>query len=86
MVELASTYDSAIFKLRPPGMASLRCVKNSVLKTQLINGSGSCGEPTPNENQSSLRIDVLTYLIAPSGMVRSDCIDSCRFTRACTTM
>ena len=60
-------------------MILFRCVKNSVLKTQLIKGSGSCGELTPSENQSSFSLDVLTNLIAPKGMVRSEEMDNCRF-------
>ncbi len=73
---LRDTYESAIFRFSPPGIAIFKWVKNSVLKTQLSRGSASCGELTPRENQSSLSVDVLTYLIAPSGMVRSDEIDS----------
>lgn len=46
-------------------------MKNSVLKTQLIRGSGSCA-PITKENQSSFRLDVLTDLMAPIGIVRSD--------------
>lgn len=65
------TYVSPIFKFSPR-KALVRCVKNSVLKTQLRRGSGSCGLPTSNENQSSLNLDVLTALMAPMGMVRSD--------------
>ena len=81
------TYDSAILRFRPaPGITLLRCVKNSVLKTQLISGSGSCGELTPRENQSSFSVDVLTNLMAPNGIVRSDEIESCRFTMADTTI
>lgn len=67
-------------------MALLRWVKNSVLKTQLMRGSGSCGELTPRENQSSFSFDVLTYLIAPSGIVRSEDIWSWRLTIAWTTI
>lgn len=67
-------------------MVLFRCVKNSVLKTQLIRGSASCGELTPSENQSSFNVEVPTYLMAPIGMVRSEEIDSCRFTRAETTI
>ena len=40
----------------------------------------------PKENQSSLRVEVPTNLIAPRGMVRSEEIDNCRFTMAETTM
>ncbi len=81
------TYESAILRFRPaPGIALLSWVKNSVLKTQLMSGSGSCGELTPNENQSSFSVDVPTNLIAPNGIVRSDEIESCRFTIADTTM
>ena len=81
------TYESAILRFRPaPGIALLRCVKNSVLKTQLMSGSGSCGELTPRENQSSFSVDVPTNLIAPSGIVRSEEIESCRFTIADTTI
>ena len=81
------TYESAILRFRPaPGIALLSCVKNSVLKTQLMSGSGSCGELTPRENQSSFSVDVLTNLMAPNGIVRSDEIESCRFTIADTTI
>ncbi len=34
----------------------------------------------PNENQSSFRVEVPTYLMAPMGIVLSDLIDSCLFT------
>ena len=51
-----------------------------------MSGSGSCGELTPKENQSSFSVDVPTNLIAPNGIVRSDEIESCRFTIADTTM
>ena len=67
-------------------MATLSWVKNSVLKIQLINGSGSCGELTPRENQSSLSVDVPTYFIAPNGIVRSEEIDNCLLTMAWMTM
>ena len=81
------TYESAILRFRPaPGIALLSCVKNSVLKTQLMSGSGSCGELTPRENQSSFSVDVLTNLMAPNGIVRSDEIESCRFTITDTTI
>ena len=80
------THESEILRFNPPGMASFRCVKNSVLNGQLIRGSGSCGELTPKENQSSFNIDAPTNFRAPSGMVRSDEMDSCRLTTACTTM
>ena len=76
------TYESAIFKLSPPRIAIFNWVKNSVLKTQLINGSGSCGELTPKENQSSLSVDVPTYFMAPNGIVRSDEMDNCLLTMA----
>ena len=62
--------------------ALFKWVKNSVLNTQLSKGSGSEGELTPNENQSSFSVDVPTYLIAPRGIVRSEEMDNCRFTRA----
>lgn len=67
------TYWSAIFRFSCPRRALVRCVKNSVLKTQFISGSGSC-PPTTSENQSSFKLDVLTDLIAPIGIVRSDAI------------
>ena len=70
----------------PPGMAILRCVMNSVLKTQLIRGSGCCGEPMPNENQSSFNVDVLTYLIEPRGMVVSGDMEGCSLIMVVTTM
>lgn len=80
------THESAILRFRPPGIALVRCVKNSVLNTQLIRGSGSCGELTPKENQSSLSVDVPTNLRAPKGIVRSDEMESCRLTMVDTTM
>ena len=67
-------------------MALFKCVKNSVLNTQLIKGSGSCGELTPRENQSSFRVDVPTNLMAPNGIDRSDEMESCRFTMVDTTI
>ncbi len=81
-----STYRAAIFRFRLPRIAFDKCVKNSVFSRQLSSGSGSCGEPTPMENQSSRKVEVLTYLIAPRGMVRSVEMDSCWLTTACTTM
>lgn len=51
-------------------------MKNSVLNTQLTSGSGSCGELTPKENQSSFKVDVPINLIAAIGIVRSDIIDN----------
>jgi len=80
------TYESAIFRFNPPGIAILRWVKNSVLKIQLSSGSASCGELTPNENQSSFKVEVLTYLMEPRVMVRSAEICNCRSTIACTTI
>ena len=56
-------------------------MKNSVLKMQFIKGSGSCGEPTPMENQSSFNTDVLTYLIAPNGIVLSEEMVACLLTK-----
>lgn len=72
-MRMKRTYWSAIFRFSCPRSALVRCVKNSVLKTQFISGSGSC-PPTTSENQSSFRFDVLTDLIAPIGIVLSDAI------------
>ena len=84
---LLYSMDSAMRRLRPPpGTAFLSWVKNSFLKTQLMRGSGSCGELIPKENQSSLRVDAPTYLMAPIGIVLSDLIDSCLFTTSESTM
>lgn len=69
-----------------PRSAFDRCVKNSVLKTQLRSGSGSWGLPIINENQSSLSFDALTALMAPIGMVRSDEMASWLLTIFCATM
>lgn len=80
------THESAILRFRPPSIALFKCVKNSVLNTQLIKGSGSCGELTPKESQSSLSVDVPTNLMAPRGIVRSDEMESCRFTMVDTTI
>ena len=67
-------------------MARFRWVKNSVFKTQFIRGSGSWGEPTPIENQSSLNRDALTYLTAPIEMTLSGETVSWPLTMAWTTI
>ena len=86
-IQRPSTHESAILRFSPPpGIALLSWVKNSDLKTQLIRGSGSCGELTPKENQSSFNVDVPTNLRAPNGIVRSEEMESCRFAMAETTI
>jgi hypothetical protein len=64
-------YVSPILRFNDPRRMLLSCVKNSVLKTQFTSGSGSCGEPAPIENQSSLSVEQLMNLTAPTGIVLS---------------
>lgn len=65
------TYDGPIRTFNDPRVARFKKVKNSVLKTQFNKESGSDGEPTPIANQSSLKFEQLTYLMAPTGIVLS---------------
>lgn len=66
-----TTYVSPILSVRAPRSTLVRCVKNSVLNTQLTSGSGSVGDPAPIENQSSLSVEQLMNLMAPTGIVLS---------------
>ena len=71
VTEAPKTYDSAILRFAAPENAIFKNVKNSVLTVHFISGSGSCGEPIPIENQSSLSVESPMNLIAPRDIVRS---------------
>lgn len=85
-VSTQGTHCSAILRFSPPRIALLKWVKNSVLKTQLISGSGTWGELTPRENQSSFSVEVPTNLMAPNGIFLSEEMESWRFIIADTTI